>query len=157
MLAIEQALRDARNIGIDDLPEIDLQGNTGRTDYIDFLTIAHMPPHQDIARFTDRYGRRGVAMRIKSQPTQLDGVIAIFERYRDHERVVYGVAMQPHLDYHKISSAYRQVHDPNLGHNLLACPTCPPFLLGPVHVPEMAVDLLLNRDMAFGLANDLKS
>jgi len=118
-LDIDQALFQVRKIHLDDLPAIDLKGQCGTTDYIDFLQISDMPPGVDLAKFVDTYGRDGVALRIQNADASLDGVIAIFQRQVGGDRYVSGLKWQANLDLHKITKAYNDIHDPQGKHSCM--------------------------------------
>jgi hypothetical protein len=66
----------SRGLTVDQLPTIDLGDNTGHIGYIDFLSISDLPESTNFVRFTDKYGRCGLAFRVQNQAAEIDGVIA---------------------------------------------------------------------------------
>lgn len=151
---IVEALRAHRKVEIPNLPVIELGERMGGTGYIDFLTLADMPPNADLAVFRDAYRRPGLALRIRSDDGTLDGVIAVFQRYTDDPSTwVYGLAEQANLDYHAICAAYNAIHE----HDYripVACEKCPPFVLGAGYARDMAQQFIAKKDLCFRLAND---
>ena len=153
------ALR-SRQLSLWRLPEVDLRGRTGRTEYIDFLKP------EDVAfplmRFTDTSGRVGLALNVRGNadgnvelPTgtvpirQVSETLALFRRYPDCN--TWSIGSRGGFS-HRVYSA---VHSPDHTAAMhLGCPTCPPFLKQNGFI-SWAVALITKTDLAMKIDGEI--
>lgn len=131
------ALRDT-GYGVDNLPQLDLKGGQGHTDYIDFLRPRDMS--SPVMTFRDRFNRPGLAILLagkkpgqmvaplwsdeKVNTENLCNVLALFQRYTNiagHWSLGWGNSNDT---IEKVYDGYHQNHG-HTGTTIMACKACP--------------------------------
>ena len=123
---------------VDDLPQLNLNGKQGHTDYIDFLTPPDMT--SPVMTFRDRFNRPGIAILLagkkpgqmvsplwcdeKVNTSTLCNVLALFQRYTDEtSRWSFGWGNSNSI-IEKICGGYHEDHG-HTGPTIMACENCP--------------------------------
>jgi hypothetical protein len=124
---------------VDTLPQLDLKGRMGSTDYIDFVTPNDMT--SPVMKFRDRFNRPGIAIHIvgktpgvmvkdlygdeKTDSSTLNNVLALFQRYSDTTgKWSYGWGRSKFAIEH-VYNAYHQTHGHANDSKIMACDDCP--------------------------------
>ena len=125
-------------LSIDTLPQLDLQGRQGHTDYIDFLTTDDMT--RPVMKFIDRFNRPGVAIHIVGKPGEmvkslwsdkltdsgtLNGILALFQRYTGVSRKWSFGWGGSDVSIENTYNAWHQTHGHQNESKIMACDCCP--------------------------------
>ena len=114
---------------VDNLPQLDLKGMQGHTDYIDFITPRDMT--SPVMTFRDRFNRPGIAILLATKkscsnveviPETLCNVLALFQRYTEDARCwSYGWGDSDGC----IENLYNDYHSDHGHTGIMACKECP--------------------------------